>query len=47
MGEGSVVAPGVPQERRNPGRFLAIRDRLDVDPAKMFVNPYLNSVLFA
>jgi hypothetical protein len=31
----------------NLSRFLAIRDRLGVDPGRMFVNPYLNSVLFA
>jgi len=31
----------------NLSRFLAIRDRLRVDPGKMFVNPYLNSLLFA
>ena len=31
----------------NLSRFLAIRDELGVDPGKMFVNPYLNSVLFA
>jgi hypothetical protein len=31
----------------NLGRFLAIRDELGVDPGKMFVNPYLNRVLFA
>jgi hypothetical protein len=28
-------------------RFLEIRDELGVDPGKMFVNPYLNRVLFA
>ena len=31
----------------NLRRFLAIRDQLNVDPGNMFVNPYLNSVLFA
>ena len=31
----------------NLARFLAIRDALGVDPGKMFVNPYLNRVLFA
>jgi hypothetical protein len=31
----------------NLNRFLAIRDELGVDPGKMFVNPYLDRVLFA
>ena len=31
----------------NLSRFLAIRDELGVDPDQMFVNPYLNRVLFA
>jgi FAD/FMN-containing dehydrogenase len=31
----------------NLGRFLAIREELGVDPDRMFVNPYLNRVLFA
>jgi hypothetical protein len=31
----------------NLSRFLAIRDELGVDPDGMFVNPYLNRVLFA
>ena len=31
----------------NLGRFLAIRDELGVDPDRMFVNPYLDRVLFA
>jgi len=31
----------------NLSRFLAIRDQLGVDPDDMFVNPYLNRVLFA
>jgi hypothetical protein len=31
----------------NLSRFLAIRDQLGVDPDDMFVNPYLNRVLFS
>jgi FAD/FMN-containing dehydrogenase len=31
----------------NLRRFLAIREELGVDPDRMFVNPYLNTVLFA
>jgi hypothetical protein len=44
--------PGIiPYLRRvlgaNRHRFLAIREELGVDPHGMFVNPYLNKVLFA